>query len=364
MADAFFQVVLLLFVGEVRRDVERGLGLADAGNVVQFALDAENRRFRDLARIDILPTEHHFALRQRMFLEHHLQRLQEIFRRQVHDRQVFFVERRFLVRRLVVAFDQMVEQLVHGQHVPFKVHGNEVRQLHEARQHAAEGPRIGRRHGGDDVLFEPLLVVFLGQLVDRGLADPGIDRPTHQGHGRGRADILPAGHDGDRRHHRHAGLTHGDDVGVGAQKMQEIDDVVDVVVQIEHVGHDRHVAAIDPVGDVDVMVRQHGLDRAAQQGREMSRQGGRDQNLGIVAVGLALEMDQIAIGPVDRHLDLDRHFLAVDHRMVDAPFGLAVFVGHPRIDFSGGPHGLADGGVAEGVHGIVGGKLKRIRHGP
>ncbi len=78
--------------------------------------------------------------------------------------------------------------------------------------------------------------------------------------------------------------------------MQEVDQIVDEVGQVETVGCHRDEAAILPFGHIDVVVGEHRLDRAAQQGGEMAGERRDDQQLGILALGVALEVEQVAVG--------------------------------------------------------------------
>ena len=115
-------------------------------------------------------------------------------------------------------------------------------------------------------------------------------------------------------------------LGLRVVSMGEPDQVVDVVVEVEGAGGQRHVARVHPVGDVDVMLGQHLLDRAAQQRREMPRHRGDDQHLGVVAplASDALEVQQVAEGQGVGHLLLDRDLAAVHLGLDDLEFGLAV----------------------------------------
>ncbi len=61
------------------------------------------------------------------------------------------------------------------------------------------------------------------------------------------------------------------------EKVQHRDHVVDVVVEIERAVRQRHHAGVDPFGDVDVVVGQEALDRAAQQRRVVARHRRDDQ---------------------------------------------------------------------------------------
>jgi hypothetical protein len=110
--------------------------------------------------------------------------------------------------------------------------------------------------------------------------------------------------------------------------MQHLDHVVDVVVEIEAAFRHRHHARIDPVGDVDVVVRQEGFDRAAQQRRVVARHRRDDQQLRLRPLRGMREAcaRNAAAGrtAAPRSSDVDRHALAADFGGIDAPFRLAV----------------------------------------
>ena len=78
--------------------------------------------------------------------------------------------------------------------------------------------------------------------------------------------------------------------------LDELDDVIDEIVQIERARADRHHARVRPIGDVDIVLADHRLDRAAQQRRVMARKRRDDQHLGIVAAAdhllFAVEMQR------------------------------------------------------------------------
>ena len=78
--------------------------------------------------------------------------------------------------------------------------------------------------------------------------------------------------------------------------------VVDVIVEVESAVGQGHGARVLPVGDVDLVVLEHGFDGVAQQGGVMARQG-RDDQHGRLAlepgqrgrvVGKTLEAAQLA----------------------------------------------------------------------
>ncbi|MNE98548.1 hypothetical protein D3C80_1970690 [compost metagenome] len=54
--------------------------------------------------------------------------------------------------------------------------------------------------------------------------------------------------------------------------------MVDVVVEVEAAFQHRHLTGVLPVGDIDVVVLEEALDRAAQQGGVVTRQGSDDQD--------------------------------------------------------------------------------------
>ncbi len=114
----------------------------------------------------------------------------------------------------------------------------------------------------------------------------------------------------DRGQHRHRRLAHRDDMHVAAEHVQHLDDVIDVVVEIEAAFGQRHHARIGPVGDVDLMRRQEGLDRAAQQRRVVAGHRRHDQHARLRVAQrprqLAVEMQQAAERLFPDARDLDR----------------------------------------------------------
>ena len=160
-----------------------------------------------------------------------------------------------------------------------EVHGDEAVELQEARIDVAHEARMRERHLGDDMAAEPLDAALFGQRVHDGRILARVDRPAHQRHRQRRVGIVRGFHAGDRRQHRHRRLAHRDHVGVAVQRMQHRDHVVDVVVEIEAPFGERHHAGVDPFGDVDVVIRQERLDRAAQQRRVVAGHRRDDQQL-------------------------------------------------------------------------------------
>jgi hypothetical protein len=146
-------------------------------------------------------------------------------------------------------------------------------ELQEAGIDAPHGAAIAERHGGDQVALEPLDRVARRELVHLGRIDPGVDGPGHQRHAARLGPMTPLSHDGDGGEHGDAGLAHRDDVGLGSHRLEESDDVGDVVVEAERPGGERHVARIVPVGQVHVVIGEHGADGAAQERGEVPDMG-------------------------------------------------------------------------------------------
>ena len=78
--------------------------------------------------------------------------------------------------------------------------------------------------------------------------------------------------------------------------------IVDVVVEVEFAVGQRHIACIFPVGDIDLVVFEHGFDGVAQQRGVVPRQWRHDQHGGLAfevrqraqIVGKTLEAAQLA----------------------------------------------------------------------
>ena len=79
----------------------------------------------------------------------------------------------------------------------------------------------------------------------------------------------------------------------GPDLLEEADQVVHVVLDPEPARRQRHLAGVDPVGDVDVVVAQQRLDRAAQQRGEMPRQRRRHQHPRLRRVHVLGEVQQV-----------------------------------------------------------------------
>ena len=136
-----------------------------------------------------------------------------------------------------------------------------------------------QRHLHDDIAPEPVGAALDRELVDGGRIAAGVDRPAHQHHAGGDVGIVGSIHQRHGGEHRHRGLAHRHDVAAGAEVVDHLEQVVDIVVEIEMALGEFDLAGIGPVGDVDVGLRQHGLDGSTQQGRIVARHRGDDQEL-------------------------------------------------------------------------------------
>jgi len=208
------------------------------------------------------------AFDQLEFLENGLNRFQVVVGVHVQHGVVLVIELTVRFSAGVVTFDQVFEVIVMALQVTVRVHGHEAGVLQEARIDAAAGPREIRRHTVNHIVLKPAETFVHRQVVDRRRRACGIDRAAHHGHAQRRL-FATRSHQGDGGQHGHRGLTnaHHMAVAIGALQMaNELLYVVDVVVKVKLAIAQRHQAGIFPVGDVDLVARQHGLDSVSQQG--------------------------------------------------------------------------------------------------
>ena len=71
--------------------------------------------------------------------------------------------------------------------------------------------------------------------------------------------VAVLGHERDRGERGDAGLAHREEMRPRPEHLEKADHVIDELVEAEAALAQRHVARIVPVGDVDVVVRQHGV---------------------------------------------------------------------------------------------------------
>ena len=92
--------------------------------------------------------------------------------------------------------------------------------------------------------------------------------------------------------------------------LQHADQVVDIFLEAEAPLHERDLARILPVGDVDIVVLQHGLHRVAQECREVTGKGSDDQHFRLWRVDVLAEMEHAAKREIE-HCLLDNKRLAI-----------------------------------------------------
>ena len=318
MADLRLDVMDTHLLGDVDAQILGGFGLADAGNVVILALDGQKRDALDRAKVDPIALEHHLALRQRVLDEDLFDRLKIELGRHVHDGVVFVIEGAVLLGGIAVIVDEMPEEVLVGDHVPVEIHRHEARQLQEARIDLAGETRLGERHGHDDIVAEPLDALHLSETVHGGRMDASVDRSAHQRHRRGCRVVAGLFHRRDRHQHRDGGLTDRQNMGVGAELAQKIDDILGVVVEVELALGDRHHAGIGPVGDINVGIGKQRLDRAAQKRRIMAgkRRDDQEAGIGLMLFGqLTVEVKKPAERLLDDNALLDVDWLVIDDRL-------------------------------------------------
>ena len=367
MADLLLHVVHALVRRDVDAQILRGFGLAKARDVVELALDSHQADAPHRLQVDELAAVHHLALGQLVLAEHLVDRLEIELGGQVHDRHVLVVELAMLFRRVAVAAHQMLVHLGMGGEVLVDVHRHEAGKLHEAGIDLPERARIGQRHPHDAVALEPFDAPVMGDLVDGGGRAARVDRAAHQRHGAGDVRVVLRLHQRHRRDHRNGRLAHAHHMGVGAKHPQHRGDVVDVVVKVEGGGGERHHPRIHPVGDVDLVIGQERLDRAAQQRGVVARHRRHHEHFrpgALMRLQRALEIDQLAEGAFPHHPLVDRDPLAADQGGVETEERLAVAARGPLEQFAGGRHRPPEGRVGQRIHRILECEMGGVGPGP
>jgi hypothetical protein len=338
-----FQVALFL-AHNAGAQVVGGLGLAGARDVVQFTFHGEQRRGGDVLgthALDLAFGRAHIpgAVHQLVFLEHRLDGFQVVVGVHVEHRVVLVVELAVGFGAGVVALDQVLEVVIVAGGVPVRVHRHKARVLQEARVHTPASAGEVVWHAVDHIVFKPLIAAVHGQVVHGRGRSARVNGAAHHGHGQ-RGGFTAAGHQRHRCQHRHRGLAHADDVAVAVHALQvanELLHVVDVVIQVEFAFGQRHQAGVFPVGDVDLVVLEHGAHGVAQQrgvvpGKRRHHQHhwlvlGLGQRGGVV--GKAFETAQFAKGLVQLHPFMDGHAHAVHFHTGDVKGGLFVVLAQP-----------------------------------
>ena len=323
-------------------------GLTDTRDIVEFAFDGKEGHLRDVFGCD----RHHASLeghlpdasRQPMLLENRLDGVEVVLGGQVEYRVVFIVESAMSVGVFVGAAHQIVVELAVRFGMPIGVHRHEACMLQESRIDQSADARMATRHTIDHIALEPAVWFFGGEVVDRSRAATGIDRPAHHGHRAGLLRVVQAGHHRDRSQHRHGRLAYRHQMHLRAEMTNELDGIADIVVQMERALREGHLPGVDPVGHIDIVMRQQRPDGVAQQRGMVARQGRKDQygRVGRPARGrfrkLSGKVNQSAKGFVDLDLLEHRYRHAVDVGRIQPPFRLVVFLAQAVHQLESGCH--------------------------
>ena len=253
------------------------------------------------------------------------------------------------------------------------IHRHEAGMLQEARVDASARARETARNTVDDVVLEPVVALVHRQVVHGRGRLARIDRPTHHGHAQ-RGLFAAAGHQGDSREDRDCRLADAHHMAIAIGFLQvpnEFLHIVDIVVKMKLALSQRNQARVFPVGDVDLVVLEHGLDGVAQQRRVMTRQRRYHQHRGLPfqaiecrrIIAETLEAAQFAKRLVDFHAFMDRHSDAVHIDRANAEFRLFIVAAQPVHQVETGGHALGKGRLAQdrqriGKH--LGGGVRQI----
>ena len=318
MADAGLHVVTLAVGPQRRAEVVRGQGLAHRADVVLLAFHGEQHGAPDRRRFDFLILVGERAERQRVFLEYQLHGFQIKLGGEIEYGEIFVVERLGGGGLGLLAARQVLVQFLMRLQMTLDIHAHEGGELHEAGIDAPSAAGIAVGHGCDQVLLEPLHRLAFGEIVDLGRVDAGVDRAGHQRHRARLRRIVGLRHHRRRHQRGDARLAHRHQMRARPHRLEKAHDVADIFVEAEAPFRDRYVARIVPVGDVDVVLGQHGAHGGAQQCGEMSGQRRDQQHARLRLVDVLLEMQQRGERrPVGR-LFADRHLAVAHHDAVDA----------------------------------------------
>src|SRR4029079_14554476 len=105
---------------------------------------------------------------------------------------------------------------------------------------------------------------------------------------------------------------------VGSDRCEKTDQVRDVVVKTKMAMLERHVACIVPIGNEDVVLRQHRTHGCAQQRCEMPGQRSDQQDTRLSGYRLFLEMQQCTERRCVDRLPGNRYLLTIDRDDIDS----------------------------------------------
>jgi hypothetical protein len=145
-------------------------------------------------------------------------------------------------------------------------------------------------------------------------------------------------------------------VGARTDRLQKADQVLDIVVKAEPPIQQGHVAHVVPVGDVDVVLGQHGAHRAAQQRREMARQRRHQQHPRLRGIDVLAKAQERAERRGQRGVLVHRDLAVADRDAVDPERRAGMRQPRSRNELVGGSEVAQDG--------VVGNAAQRLAERP
>ena len=178
-----------------------------------------------------------------------------------------------------------------------QIHGHEARELQEARVNLPPRTGINHRHRRDDIVLEPRVRPLGRQRVDSGRGLAGVDRAAHHRQALRQPGILVGIHQRGRSKGRRRRLADRQHVRplapCLANHLKKFNEIIDIIVEIEPARGRRNQLRVAPVGDIDVVLGQHPLDRAAKKRRIMARHRRDDQQRRLVVRSVLPEAFQL-----------------------------------------------------------------------
>src|SRR5450759_112136 len=123
---------------------------------------------------------------------------------------------------------------------------------------------------------------------------------------------------------------------IRAKQADELLHIHHIIVKMEWPLVKWNIAGILPVGDVNLMVTQHGAYRIAQQRRKMPRQRRDNQHLRLIHYSRFHKAQQAAKRLVRCHLLIYRHFAFSDDHGIDTELRLPVALREAKHELKSG----------------------------
>jgi hypothetical protein len=123
---------------------------------------------------------------------------------------------------------------------------------------------------------------------------------------------------------------------VGTKGVDEALQQIDVVVEVEAARRERNEARVDPVGHVEIVVRQEPRHGVAQERGVVPGERRDHEHLRIAPRRVALEVDQVAERRLETRQFAHRHGPAVDLRGREPEGRLGIAARGPLQELAGG----------------------------